>query len=245
MTSKKGKKQEERAGKPEKKKKEQTGEKLEGVENLLTRTERYIEENQKSLTFIVLAIIVVVLGYMGYRHMYVAPLEKEVVSQMYSAERYFEIDSFSLALYGDGNNPGFLDIIDEYGVTKSANLANYYAGISFLHLGEYESAIEYLSRFHSRDQFLSAIAIGAMGDAYLELEEYESAASFYSKAAQRRDNNLTTPVYLMKAGLVYEELGNYPKSLEMFNRILEEYPDTQEGAEARKYIGRVKVRSDR
>ncbi len=242
MTSKKGKKQEQKTRIPEKKKQGQSGDKFEGVENLLTRTERYIEENQKSLTFIVLAIIVVIFGYMGYRHLYVAPLEEEAVSQMYNAERYFEADSFRLALYGDGNNPGFLDIIANYGVTKSANLANYYAGISYLHLGEYEDAIHYLSRFHSRDEFLSAIAVGAMGDAYLELEEYEQAASLYEKAARRRDNNFTSPIYFLKAGLAYEELGQYRKALEMFETILNDYPDTQEGAEARKYIGRVQTR---
>ena len=129
-----------------KKKKTAAEEPIEGVENLLSKTEHYIEENQKSLTIIVAAIIIVVLGYLGYRNLYVAPMEEEARSQMFMAERYFERDSFNLALYGDGNFLGFIDIIDEYSVTKSANLSHYYSGISFLRTGEYEDAIEYLTR---------------------------------------------------------------------------------------------------
>jgi len=228
-----------------KKKDASAEEKFEGVENLLTRTERYIEENQKSLTFIVLAIIVVVFGYIGYRQLYVAPMEEEASSRMHMAERYFEADSFQLALYGDNANYGFLDIIDNYGVTQTANLAKYYAGISFLHLGEYEDAIAHLSRFHSRDEYLSAIAIGAMGDAYIELGETGEAASMYSKAANRRDNVFTSPLYFKKAGLAYEELGKYDKALEMFQTILDEYPESNEADDARKYVGRVKTRLER
>jgi hypothetical protein len=97
-----------------KKKKDAIEEPIEGVENLLSKTENYIEENQKSLTIIVTAIVLVVLGYLGYTNLYVAPMEREARSQIYMAERYFERDSFYLALYGDGNYPGFVDIIDDY-----------------------------------------------------------------------------------------------------------------------------------
>ncbi|MFP4365955.1 MAG: tetratricopeptide repeat protein, partial [Bacteroidales bacterium] len=123
-----------------KNKKTSAEEPIEGVENLLSKTEHYIEENQKSLTIIVTAIVIVVLGYLGYRNLYVAPLEEEARSQIYMAERYFEQDSFYLALYGDGNYPGFADIIDDYSVTKTANLAHYYAGISYLRIEEYQNA---------------------------------------------------------------------------------------------------------
>jgi tetratricopeptide (TPR) repeat protein len=177
-----------------KKKKNSVEEPIEGVENLLSKTENYIEENQKSLTIIVTAIVVVVLGYLGYTNLYVAPLEDEARSQIYMAERYFERDSFYLALYGDGNYPGFIDIIEDYSVTQTANLARYYAGISYLRVGEYENAVDYLTRFDSRDQLVSPVALGAIGDAYVELGELDKAASFYNKAARRRANEFTSPI---------------------------------------------------
>ncbi len=227
-----------------KKKKTGTEEPIEGVENLLSKTEHYIEENQKSLTIIVVAIVVVVLGYLGYTNLYVSPLEQEARSQIYMAERHFERDSFYLALYGDGNYPGFVDIIDEYSVTQTANLAHYYSGIAYLRMGEFNNAIEYLTRFDSRDQMVSQIALGAIGDAYLELNDLEEAVSFYEKAAQRRSNEFTSPIYWMKAGHVYEELGKFGRALEAFENIKADYPETTEGGEAEKHIARVQLKMD-
>ena len=225
-----------------KNKKSAAEEPIEGVENLLGKTEHYIEENQKSLTIIVAVIVVVVLGYLGYRNLYVAPMEKEARSQMYMAESYFEQDSFYLALYGDGNFFGFLDIIDEYGVTKSANLAHYYAGISFLRMNEYSNAIENLTRFDSRDRLLSAVALGAIGDAYVEMEEPETGVTFYTKAAKRRANNFTSPYFWMKAGIIYEELGKFNRALEAYETIKSDYPETTEGRDIEKYIARVQTK---
>jgi tetratricopeptide (TPR) repeat protein len=225
-----------------KKKKDAVEEPIEGVENLLSKTENYIEENQKSLTIIVTAIVVVVLGYLGYTNLYVAPLENEARSQIYMAERYFEQDSFYLALYGDGNYPGFVDIIDEYSVTNTANLARYYAGISFLRIGEYHDAIENLTKFDSGDQLVSPVALGAIGDAYVELGELENAASFFTKATRRRSNEFTSPIYWMKAGMVYEELEKYNKALEAYEKIKDNYPDSTEGGQVEKYITRVQLK---
>ncbi len=225
-----------------KKQKKGKEEPVEGVENLLTRTEKYIEENQKSLTIIVVAIVLVVLGYLGYRNLYIAPMEEEARSQIFMAERYFEQDSFYLALYGDGNFLGFLDIIDDYGVTRTANLANYYAGISFLRMGEFENAIDHLRKFDARDQMVSPLALGAVGDAYVELGDLETAASYYTQAARRRSNQFTSPIFWMKAGQVYEELGQYSRALEAYENILENYPETTEGREVEKYIARVQLK---
>ena len=224
-----------------KKKKQVSEEGIESVENLLTKTENYIEENQKSLTIIVVAIALVVVGYLGFRNLYVAPLEKEAISQVYIAERYFEIDSFMLALEGDGSFPGFLEIIDDYGLTKTANLAQYYAGISYLHIGQFELAAEHLRKFHSRDRMISSIALGAIGDAYAELGDLNRAADSYMRAANKRPDDFTSPIYLMKAGQVYEELGNYKKALQTYQTLENKYPDSSEGRQIEKYITRVEV----
>jgi tetratricopeptide (TPR) repeat protein len=228
-----------------KKKKSGVEEPIEGVENLLSKTEHYIEENQKSLTIIVVAIVVVVLGYLGYRNLYVAPMEQEARSQIYMAERYFERDSFYLALNGDGNYPGFIDIIEDYSVTKAANLSRYYAGISHLRMEEYHNAIEYLTSFDSRDQLVSPVALGAIGDAWVELGELERAVNFYVKAARRRANEFTSPIFWMKAGQLYEELGKYNRALEAYENILNDYPETSEGSQVEKYIARVQIKMDR
>ncbi len=225
-----------------KKKIDHTEARIESVENALSRTEQYIEENQKSLTIIVIAIAVIVGGYLGYKKLYLAPAETEAQKQMFVAEQYFEKDSFNLALQGDGSNLGFLDIIDEYGITKSANLAHYYAGISYLHLGKFENAIEYLKKFDVDDKLVSSVALGAIGDAYVELGQLDEGTDFYIKAADNNKNDFTSAIYLMKAGLVYEKQENYNKALEVYQKIKRDFPQSDEARDIGKYITEVKIK---
>jgi tetratricopeptide (TPR) repeat protein len=161
---------------------------------------------------------------------------------MYVAEKYFETDSFRLALEGDGSYLGFIDIIDEYGITKCANLAKYYAGICHLKLGEYEEAIDNLKKFDSDDALVGSVAIGAIGDAYIELGQLEEGLEFYLKAAERKKNDFTSAVYLKKAGLVYEELGDYKKALEVYEKIESQFPKSEESRDIEKYITSVKIK---
>lgn len=217
-------------------------ESLEAVENALSKTEQYIEDNQKSLTIIVLAIIIIVGGYLAYQKFYVKPLEEEALKEMFVAEQYFAKDSFNLAINGDGNYPGFLDIANDYSVTKAGNLANYYIGISYLNLGQFEDAIEYLDEFDSDDEMLAPIAKGAMGDAYLELGNDQKAASFYEKAISISNNDFTTPIYLLKAGEVYEKLNENEKAIKAYERIEKEFSKSREFRKAEKYKARVELK---
>ncbi|NOY36045.1 MAG: tetratricopeptide repeat protein [Chlorobi bacterium] len=221
----------------------QTEHRMENFEEALTKTEQFIEDNQKILTIIVGIIVIIVIGFTVYRRYVVAPKQKEAMSQMYVAEQYFERDSFNLALNGDGNNLGFLDIIDTYGITKSANLAKYYTGICFLHLGKYEDAIDYLSKFKSKDKMLSVIAKGALGDAFMQTGDTQKALDHYLQAGNASDNAFLAPIYLMKAGEVLESLDEYNRALTIYREIQEKYPKSQEGRNIDKYISRVELLS--
>ena len=225
------------------KKKGPGNENLEAVEQALSRTEHFIEDNQKTLTYIVLAIIVVIGGFLGTKKFIISPKEQEAQTQIFMAENYFEKDSFNLALNGDGNYLGVLDIIDNYKVTKTGKLAYYYAGISYLHLGQYENAIEYLQKFKSKDDMILPIAIGAMGDAYSELEDFDKAISQYIKAANINENIFLTPIYLQKAGELLEEQEKPAQALEHYERIKIDFPDSNEAREIDKYISRARLKS--
>jgi tetratricopeptide (TPR) repeat protein len=215
---------------------------FEAVESALSRTEQYIEENKKSLSIIIAAIILVVGGYLLYSRVFLAPKEKEAQAQIFRAEQYFEVDSFLLALEGDGDALGFIDIIDDYGLTETANLAQYYAGICYLRLGEFENAIEHLKKFDSNDKLVSVIAMGALGDAYVELGETGKAVSFFEKAGNKNKNDLTSAIYLKKAGLAYESLGNYKKAAIAYEKIKLLYPNSEEARDIDKYIQAARMK---
>ncbi len=216
-------------------------ERLEVVEEALSRSEQFIEKNSKVITLAVLVVVVAVLGYLGITRYFIEPREKEAQRQMFQAERYFEQDSLSKALNGDGNNPGFLDIIADYSMTKTANLSRYYAGVSYLRLGDYTEAIKQLDKFKGRDNVVAAMALTAKADAMMELGQTAKAAGVYESAASKYDNELIAPMALMKAGRAYELAGNNKKALEMYEKLFKNYPNTNEGRLVEKFIARLKA----
>jgi len=223
------------------KKVDKTEQQMIAVEEALSRTEVFIEKNQRLLMIVIGVIVVAVLAFYGYKRLYVAPMEEEAQSQMFMAERYFEIDSLNLALYGDGNYLGFIDIIDEYSVTKSANLAKYYTGICYLRLRDFEQAVDYLGDFKKKDQIVGPMAYGALADAHLEMDQAEDAAKYYMEAANLQTNDFTTPMFLMRAGWTYEILGEYNKALDAYARIQQDFPRSLQSAEVDKYKERARI----
>ena len=218
------------------KKIEKAEERIGAVEEVFSKSEQFIEKYQKIILIVIGVIVVIVLGFFGFKRFYLAPREKEAQSQMFMAEKYFELDSLNKALNGDGQYLGFLSIIEDYSMTKSANLSHYYAGICFLKMGKYDQALEHLDKFSSDDNIIGPMAKGAMGDAYMELKQVDKAVDLYMDAADMRKNDFTTPLFFMKAAMAYEELGKLDKSLEIYKRIKEEYPRSNEGREIDKYI---------
>lgn len=159
---------------------------------------------------------------------------------MFMAEKYFEQDSLKLALNGDGMYPGFLEIIEDYGMTKSARLAHYYAGIILLNEGQYEDAITHLKKFTVKDAMVAPMAKGAIGDAYMELGDVAKAAESYIEASKISENEFTTPVFLQKAAWAYEDASNKAKAIEAYEKIRVDYPRSTEARDAEKYIARLK-----
>ena len=212
------------------------------VEEALSKTEQYIENNQKMIVQIVAIIIAIIALFLGFKKFYIEPMEIDAKAEMYMAELYFEKDSFNLALNGDGQYFGFLDIADEYSLTKQGELAKYYAGISYLHLSQYENAIDYLEDFSSDDILLSSFALGCIGDAYMEMNDLDNALKYYNKASNNSDNKLTTPRYLFKQALIHEINKNYTEALEIYNVIKDKYKTSSEGNGIEKYISRAENR---
>ena len=213
---------------------------ISNVEQTLTRTEQFLEENYKRL-LTGLVVVVAIVGIIWLGKFYLSRRNDEALSQIYQAEKYLESDSLKLALNGDGNYLGFLDITKSYKFTKTGNLANYGAGICYLHLGEYQSAIDYLNKYSKKDKVIGSLALGATGDALVELGDLDEGAAKYIEAAEYAKNSFNTPLFLMKAGEIYEISGKFSEALKVYERIESEYPQSTEGSSIEKYISRIKL----
>jgi tetratricopeptide (TPR) repeat protein len=224
-------------------KKKETGKAIENVEHTLTKTEQFLEQNYKPLLYTLIGVVVIV-GLFWLLKMYTGKKNEEAQSQMFMAEKYFSQDSLKLALNGDGNNLGFIDIADQYKITKSGKLANFYAGACLMHLGQFEEAIGYLNKYTLNDEILTPEAKGLIGDANVEMGDNEAGVKYYLEAADLADNSFHTPIYLMKAGMIYESEGKYSEALELYERIQDKYNESNEGRSIDKYIARVKMQID-
>lgn len=209
------------------------------LERSMHRAEDFFYENKNVITIAVLAIVVVVGGFFAYNRFVKQPKENKAQEMIFHAQNYFAVDSFKLALSGDGNNFGFLAVANKYGGTQAGNLAKYSAGVCYIRLGEYQKGIDMLKSFSSDDLLLQPTAYGLMGDAYMELNKTSEGIESYKKAGHYNDNELTSPVYLFRAGLALEKAGKNQEAITIYKEIKEKFPLTNEGREMDKYLARL------
>ena len=209
----------------------------EKINETVSRTEQFFNENKKLIYGLIIAVLVVGFGILAYNQWVLKPKQAEAMEQMFPAESAFAAGQYELALIGDGNVLGFKDIIDQYG-TKGGKAVNFYAGVCELQLGNFQEAVNYLKKYKGKDHILSARALACLGDAYTGLEDYNTAISYFEKAADLSDD-IFSAAYLLKAGVAYEELGNNDKALACYKSIKDNWPQSVEGYDIDKYISRI------
>ena len=105
---------------------------------------------------------------------------------------------------------------------------------------EYEKAIAYLEKFNSDDTLLGPVSLGAIGDAFADIDQPEQALEYYEKAANKQNNEFTTPLYLYKAGQTAMQLKKYDKAVSLFTKIKENHPTSDQGRDVEKFINAAK-----
>lgn len=210
------------------------------LQDSVDRAQDFYGKNKNIILFALAAIVVIIGGTIGYKRFFKEPNEKKAQESIFAAQNYLAVDSFKLALNGDGNTYGFLQVIEKYGSTKAGNLAKYSAGVCYVKLGDYQKGIDQLKAFSSDDLVLQPLANGLIGDAYMELNKASDAVSYYKKAGAA-DNELISPIYLLRAGLALEKANKPQEAIAVYQEIRKKYPQTNEGREMDKYLARLGV----
>lgn len=211
----------------------------------MNKTELFFEKNGRKMTYIFLVLLILAALIYGYRVLIVHPRVEKAAEMIAEAQNRFDAENpdFELALLGDANGAGFLDVVEKYGSTPSGNLAKHYAGICYLRTGDLENAAKYLAKFSPLKGLPGAIVnaqnYGLQGDVAVERQDYATALKFYDKAVKAADNNMTAPMYLRKAGLAAQAQGNAQQAAAYYEEILTSYPASMEAREAEKLLGSI------
>lgn len=197
-------------------------------------------KNSKNIIIGLIAVMVVAGAIAGYKYFISGPKIAKANDAMFRAESYFRSDSLQLALNGDASNPGFIKIIDKYSGTPAANLAKFYAGASYLRLGDFANAEKYLKDFSTTAVQVNARAKGLLADTYAEQGKKEEAAKLYNEAAGLFEKDeFNSAEYLFRAGYLYESMGKNTEAIEAYKTIKEKYPRSERGFEVDKYLARL------
>jgi TolA-binding protein len=204
------------------------------------RVTGFWQKNSKNILIGLTIIVVASAGIAGYKHFISGPKLEKADEAIFRAESYFRMDSLQVALNGDGTNPGFLKIMDKYSGTPAANLSRFYAGASYLRLGDFKNAEKYLKDFSTDAVQVNARAKGLLADTYAEQGKKEEAAKLYLEAARAFEKDeFNSAEYLFRAGYLYESLGKNKEAIDAFRQIKQKYPRTERGFEIDKYLARL------
>jgi tetratricopeptide (TPR) repeat protein len=213
------------------------------IEAAVDKTQDFFDKNGKTITYVLIAIVAVVAAIFGYQKFVKEPRAEKAAAAMYMAQFRFEGENadYELALNGDEEGAGFLDVIEQYGSTPAGNLAAQYAGICYIKLGDWDNAEKYLAQYKATKGVPNAVVnaenLGLQGDVKVQKGDYKKAAALFEQAAAVADNNFTTPLYLKKAALAYEAAGDTAAALKTYKRIATEYAASVEARDAEKMLG--------
>ncbi len=212
------------------------------VEDALTQSEAFLIKNKKAIIGGVVAVIIIVAGFIMYKHLYAEPREEKAQAALFKGQELFEQDNFEQALNGDSiGYTGFLKVASDFSGTKAANLAKAYAGICYAHLGKYDEAIKYLNDFDGTDQMVGPAVLAAAGNCYAQLDQLDKAASSLLKAADKADSNTLSPIYLLQAGEILVKQGKIEEAIKAYTTIKDKYFQSYQAMDIDKYIEQAKL----
>ena len=213
------------------------------VDEALSTSEAFLIKYKNVLLGAVAALVIVVCGYLGYKHFISDPKEAKASEALFRGEQYFGAESYELALNGDSlGYAGFLKIADEFSGTAAGNLANAYSGICYAQLGKYEDAVKYLDKFNGKDQLVAPAILGTIGNCYAQMGQLDKAAATLIKAANRANSLSLSPIYLIQAGQIFEKQAKTAEAVEAYKQVKNKYANSYQAMDIDKYIERASLK---
>ena len=207
----------------------------------LTKSEAFIEKHLKTILIVLGVIIVIVAGIFIWNN-HQKNQNAEAAEYIAKSQAAFSQDQYEQALNGsDAKDKGLIKIINEYGSTKTGNLAKAYAGLCYYNLDKIDDAIKMLESFTPQnDEIISPSAVAALGNFYATKGDVEKGIDKLLEAAKMSENDAVTPIFLLQAGELYESINQKDKAVELYEQIKNKYFRSPIANDIDKYIENAK-----
>lgn len=206
--------------------------KTSGIEGL---KQQFKDNKQlRMISFTVTGVLVLLAGYLLYRQFIFGPDNQKSKGAYVPGLNYAAVDSTDKAI--DELEP----VVKKYDGKIGGEIAEMVLARQYMAKGKFQKALSLLEGVKLNDTYVSVGVIGLQGDCYSEMGKYKQALEKYEEAAGTNENERTTPEYLFKAALVAEELKDFTKATELYERIRDEFTQFAQQKAIEKYIARVK-----
>ncbi len=215
----------------------------EEVSAVSSKSEAFFAKNKKAIIGVTVAVLVVIAGIFVY-HSYVAtPRAEKASTELAKSQELFNNEQYDKA------GEGFLKVINNYGGTDAANLANLYLGLCYANQDKWQDAVKYLEKFSCKDDaMISPAAKAALGNAYANNGNLDKAVSALKDAASMADsksindaNYSLSATFLIQAGEILESQNKKDEALKIYKDVKAKYVNAQQvqSNEIDKYIERL------
>lgn len=215
-------------------------------ETFVAKTITFFTKYNKIVYGVIIGILLIITAILAFNRFYLTPKsEKASLLILKPIEMLMMGDSASVfvALEGDDEIDGFLTIAKGYSFTKTANTANYFAGLCYLKLNDKEEALKYLLKFKHKEEIHWYACQAVIGDIYDDLGETQKAVKYYETAVKGANDPYFTPISLFKLGQMYERDEKWEKAIETYTRIEKDFYDEYNNMGVTRFIDRAKAKA--
>lgn len=193
-------------------------------------------KNFKLGTYVVGGLMAALLLFFVYRQLIWVPANEKSNDGWWVAMNYITKDSTDQAI------KVLVPFVNSNDGKTGGEIGQYLLATQYMKKGEYRKALENLEGVSLDDSYIRVFSVGLQGDCYSDMKKYDQALSLYMEAADMQENELTTPMYLFKAGLVAEKLNKKEDATTYYTRIRDDYPTYASQKAIEKYIARVSTK---
>jgi tetratricopeptide (TPR) repeat protein len=202
----------------------------------------FYEQNKRNISIGITALVaLIIIGVIYFKNK--AENNDRATAQMSQVRPYYDNGQYQPAIDGapERNIAGLKSIVENYGNSRSGEIARFYLADCYFQLGKYDEALKNFEDFSPSDDMLAASRFAGIGACQEVLGKYQDAAENFEKAAGKQKTEASAAEDYANAARTYALAGDKERALELYKRLKKSYPTTAQGREAERFITQLSL----